>query len=128
MHMQQEQKTEDVPILKKRTRKPNSLIKAEEGYDPFWMCINWTSLEDHHCRKHKRKKLKSKISKDSFLSSKLVREHSSAPISPKANKIKKVSEKRLGSYAKIPFEQKSSGKTIVSEDLTRDIIVKVIID
>ncbi|KAK4436775.1 Sister chromatid cohesion protein PDS5 [Sesamum alatum] len=124
--MQQEPESDNVPIPEKRSRKPNSLIKPEEGYDPSWMFCNWTSMEDSHCRKHRRKRhgrpLKAMISKESNLSSSPAGEQSSGPISEEANRIKKQSGK--GSLAKLPTEEKSRGVAIVSEDLTRDIIVK----
>ncbi|KAI3455135.1 hypothetical protein Pfo_011798 [Paulownia fortunei] len=127
---QQESKPEDVPIQKKRSRKPNSLIKPEEGYDPLCMLGIWTSMKDSHCRKDKRKTIcnprKKMISKDSCLSSRPAGEPSSAPISQKAKRIKKHSVERQGSSAKIPLEEKSRGKTIVSEDHRRDIIVKTL--
>ncbi|XP_011073175.1 uncharacterized protein LOC105158208 isoform X2 [Sesamum indicum] len=124
--IQQEPESDNVPIPEKRSRKPNSLIKPEEGYDPFWMFCKWTSVEGSHCRRHRRKRqrhpLKTMISKESNLSSSPDGEQSSGPISGKANTIKKQSEK--GSLAKIPPEEKSRGVTVVSEDVTRDIIVK----
>ncbi|KAL0415552.1 UNVERIFIED_CONTAM: Sister chromatid cohesion protein PDS5 [Sesamum latifolium] len=124
--MQQEPESDDVLIPEKRSRKPNSLIKPEEGYDPFWMFCKWTPMEDSHCRKHRRKghghPQKTMISKEANLSSSPDEEQSSGPISGKANRIKKQSEK--GSLAKIPPEEKSRGVAVVSEDLTRDIIVK----
>ncbi|KAL0354994.1 UNVERIFIED_CONTAM: Sister chromatid cohesion protein PDS5 [Sesamum radiatum] len=123
--MQQEPELENFPIPEKRSRKPNFLIKSEEGYDPLWMFCKWTPMENSHSRKHRRKRhghpLKTMISKESNLSSSPDGKQSSGPISGKANRIKKQSEKR--SIAKIPPEE-NSRVAVVSEDLTRDIIVK----
>ncbi|XP_042035531.1 uncharacterized protein LOC121781903 isoform X1 [Salvia splendens] len=48
MHGQQEQKPEELHIGRKRIRRPSSLQKAEEGYDPFWMLIDWKSMKSVH--------------------------------------------------------------------------------
>lgn len=79
-HMQQELKGDDSPVLKKRIRKPSSVIRAEEGYDPLWMLCECASTEDSHHRKHSRNKIT--ISKSSQLSSSPVREPMNAELKP----------------------------------------------
>ncbi|XP_057791504.1 sister chromatid cohesion protein PDS5 homolog D-like [Salvia miltiorrhiza] len=66
MHMQQEQKPEELRFERKRIRRPSSLRKAEEGYDPFWMLVDWRSMKSLN-KKNKNINCpsKSKISKDS---------------------------------------------------------------
>ncbi|XP_075499963.1 sister chromatid cohesion protein PDS5 homolog D-like [Primulina tabacum] len=79
-HMQQELKGDDSPILKKRIRKPSSVIRAEEGYDPLWMLCECASTEDSHHWKNSRNK--NTISKSSQLSSSPVREPVNAELKP----------------------------------------------
>ncbi|XP_073285236.1 uncharacterized protein [Primulina huaijiensis] len=80
-HMQQELKGDDFPILKKRIRKPSSVIRAEEGYDPLWMLCECASTEDSHHWKNSRNK--NTISKSSQLSSSPVREPVNAELKPR---------------------------------------------
>lgn len=42
---QEDPKLDDDPIPRKRSRKPNSLITTEEGYDPFMLGI-WKSMRE----------------------------------------------------------------------------------
>lgn len=66
MLMQQKQKPEEIHVQRKRSRRPNSLKKAEEGYDPFWMMVDWKSLDNSPSKKNKKENCpaKTKISKD----------------------------------------------------------------
>lgn len=99
MLMQHEQKPEEIDVQRKRNRKPNSLKKAEEGYDPFWMLVDWKSLDNNTSKKNKKENCpaKTKISKDL-----LPEDHS---------------EEGQGSSAKVVPVEESRRKNIVSEDL-----------
>lgn len=127
MHKQQEQKSEEIHMGRKRIRRPNSLKKAEEGYDPFWMLIDWRSLKS---RSKKNKNIncpeKTKISKD--LSPKPAGEYIGTSISPNPRKLKKESERNEEVSANKALEPTSEGMIVVSEDQTSNISVKVIIN
>ncbi|XP_073140949.1 uncharacterized protein [Henckelia pumila] len=79
-HMQQELKGDESPILKKRIRKPSSVIRAEEGYDPLWMLCECASIEDSHHQENSRKK--NAFTKSLQLSSSQVREPMNAQLKP----------------------------------------------
>ncbi|KZV46227.1 muscle M-line assembly protein unc-89 [Dorcoceras hygrometricum] len=80
LHMQQELNRDNSPILKKRIRKPSSIIRPEEGYDSLWMLSECASIEDSQHRKNSRNK--NTISESSQLSSSLVRKPMDAELKP----------------------------------------------
>ncbi|XP_073128603.1 uncharacterized protein [Henckelia pumila] len=50
--VERELETDDVPVSQKRNRKPHSLIKPEEGYDPSWIMTEWVPTKYSCCRKN----------------------------------------------------------------------------
>ncbi|KAL2492955.1 Tudor/PWWP/MBT superfamily protein [Abeliophyllum distichum] len=199
--LHQEINQEEVPIPKKRNRKPNSLMKPDEGYDPLWIYGGRIFFEESSRRKHNKKKtghpLETTISKELHTSSEPVGDFETlkAPISQnhsipslkhpkkcrrkikdisvdrddglyllsmsasnlcktvtskdtgvvesskeklengtesslracKGDEMNKYSEKRTGSsVTKITTTKKNRGKTVIPEDITRDINVKTL--
>ncbi|XP_041998535.1 uncharacterized protein LOC121748320 isoform X2 [Salvia splendens] len=124
MHMPQ-QKPEELPIGRKRIRRPSSLKKADEGYDPFWMLIDWRSMKSHgKINKNTNCPAKSKMSKN--LSPKLAGKNISGSISPNPSKMKKETKRHERGSPNKTLEPTSEGVAVVleDEDQTRDSIVK----
>ncbi|XP_073296658.1 uncharacterized protein [Primulina huaijiensis] len=124
-HMQQELKKDDSPILRKRIRKPSSIIRAEEGYDPLWMLCECASIEDSHHRKNSRSK--NSISKSTQLSSSPEREPMKAQLKPQ----KKFSqEKKDGTLDEdnglflLPTSVNNLSETMISEDIADEECIK----
>ncbi|XP_012856176.1 PREDICTED: uncharacterized protein LOC105975526 [Erythranthe guttata] len=62
--------SDDVLIRKKRSRKPNSLLKPEEGYDPLWM-LKGSLTREAPAKKGKRKSILSEDLIDATLNKRL---------------------------------------------------------
>ncbi|XP_073039892.1 uncharacterized protein [Primulina eburnea] len=118
-HMQQELKRDDSPILKKRIRKPSSVIRAEEGYDPLWMLCECASTEDSHHWKNSRNK--NTISKSSQLSSSPVREPVNAELKPQKRfsqeKKDGILDEDNGQFC-LSTAVNNLSKTMTSKDIT----------
>ncbi|XP_073141477.1 uncharacterized protein [Henckelia pumila] len=116
---QQNLKRGDIPILKKRSRKPNSRIKPEEGYDPLWMLCELASKEGSHHRKRGRNdagfQKKNTISKLSKSSSSSGRE----PMNAELRSQKKFTpEKKDNNYVYLLSSSvKNLGETVASKNI-----------
>lgn len=128
---QQNLEWDDLPILEKRSQKPNSIIKPEEGYDPLWMLCEVALNEGFHHRKSGRNsagfRKKNTISKISKSSSSSVREPMNAELRPQ----KKLSpEKRddnglyLLSTSVNNLGETVASKNIVDEECTKEKLEK----
>lgn len=124
-HMQQELKGDDSPTLKKRIRKPSSIIRAEEGYDPLWMLCECASIEDSHHTKNSR--YKNTISKSSQLSLSSEREPMNSELKPQ-NKFSR--EKKDGTLDEgndlffLPESVNNLSETMTSKDIVVEECIK----
>ncbi|KAL1553709.1 hypothetical protein AAHA92_14348 [Salvia divinorum] len=125
MHMPQKQKPEELPIGRKRIRRPSSLKKADEGYDPFWMLIDWRSMKSPG-KKNKNINCPAKTKMSKNLSPKLAGKSISDSISPKPSKMKRETKRNEGVSTNKTLEPTSEGVVVMSEDedQTRESIVK----
>ncbi|XP_042003387.1 uncharacterized protein LOC121752401 isoform X2 [Salvia splendens] len=124
MHMPQ-QKPEELPIGRKRIRRPSSLKNADEGYDPFWMLVDWRSMKSGG-KKNKNTNCPAKTKMSKNLSPKLAGKNISGSISPKPSKMKKETKRYEGVSPNKTLEPTSEGVAVASEDedQTRGSIVK----
>ncbi|KAL1533230.1 hypothetical protein AAHA92_33144 [Salvia divinorum] len=125
MHGQQEQKPEELHIGRKRIRRPSSLKKAEEGYDPFWMLIDWRSMNSLY-KKNKNINFPAKTKTSKDLSTKPAGKNISNSISPRPSKMKKEFKRNEEASANKALEPTSEEIIVVSEDedQPRGIFVK----
>ncbi|KAL7099418.1 hypothetical protein ACP275_09G083500 [Erythranthe tilingii] len=95
--------SDDFPIRKKRSRKPNSLLKPEEGYDPLWT-LQGSRTREAPAKKGKRKTILSEDPIDAILNKRLPSQ--STPTSSKGevsnfqNKKKSTTSEDKGSVVK----------------------------
>lgn len=128
MHMPQ-QKPEELPIGRKRTRRPSSLKKADEGYDPFWMLIDWRSMKSVH-KKNKNINVSAKTKTSKDLLTKPAGKNISDSISQRPSKMKKESKRNEEASANEALDPSSEEIIVLSEDEDQPlgIFVKVIIN
>ncbi|GFQ07531.1 sister chromatid cohesion protein pds5 [Phtheirospermum japonicum] len=109
---QQEMLSENVPIRGKRSRKQNSLIKLEEGYDPLWLlgsCAAMTNSSGNKKRKRSGHPQKD-IMEENHRGKNIVSEDLEGDIIAK-NHLENRQESS---------DRKGKGKMVISEDETED--------
>ncbi|GFP90445.1 sister chromatid cohesion protein pds5 [Phtheirospermum japonicum] len=111
----QEMLPENVPIRAKRSKKQNSLIKLEEGYDPVWMSVSCAAMNNSNCGSGSKKRKRSGHPQNRR-GKNIVNEDLEKDIVTK-NHFENMQESS---------DKKGKGKMVISEDQTEDDLIETL--
>lgn len=125
---QQNLERDNLPILEKRSQKPNSIIKPEEGYDPLWMLCEVASNEGSHRRESSRNnagfRKKNTISKLSKSSSSSVREPMNSELNLRPQKKLSPEKKDDNGLYLLSTIVNNLGETVASKNIVDEECTK----